>query len=459
MTEAVPYVLLEYQKLWFSDESPVKLIEKSRRVGITWTSACKAVDRCASNTMSTIYVAYEEKQGAQFIKDCATWARHYAIAFSESTQLVEDIDPATGNSKSIKAFSIDFRNGRSIQAMSSAPRNLRGKQAAVVLDEFAFHDDPQELLKAATALLMWGGKIEIISTHDGVSSYFNQIIKDVRAGALPYSLHTVTLDDALRDGLFRRICYVSGHQWSLEAEAQWRADLIKQYARGADEELHCIPSASGQGLFRRDWFEVIDHFDPRQVKMQARGWDLASSKPAPGKTPDFTRGVRGSLLTDGTIVITHVASLQDTPGRVRDLIKSCASQDGHACQIGLWTDPGSAGQYTTDDLIQHLAGYSVKAERAQKDKVSYATPWSTAAQGGRIKLLRGAWVEDYLAEVEGFPSKSHKDDQVDATSRMYQLLTGSSFQVSYDSPRTLASSTSWGAPSYEDDLPRPRSCF
>lgn len=457
-----PYVLLKYQRSWFSDPSPVKIIEKSRRIGITWASACLAIDRAATDAMSTMYIAYEERQGAQFIKDCAFWARHYQVAFSESTQLIEDVDPQTGASKSIKAFSIDFRNGRSIQAMSSAPRNLRGKAGAICLDEFAFHDQPEELLTAAIALLIWGGKVEIISTHNGIGSYFNTLIKDVKAGALPYSLHSVNLDHALADGLYKRVCYVSGQKWSLEAEAQWRADLMRQYSRNATEELLCIPSAGGIGLFKREWFEIVDSIDRRAIKMEARGWDQAGTKPTAGKSPDFTRGVKGALMPDSSIVITHVASMQDTPAKVRDLIKTCAQQDGIGCQVGLWVDPGNSGIYASDDLIAHLSGYTVKAERAAKDKIFYATPWSSAAENGRIKLLRGAWNEEWLAEAESFPSKAWKDDQVDATSRMFQLLTGTSFAYGYDSQRTIQGSPTstldrWGFDS--DDDSTTRSCF
>jgi len=50
---------------------------------------------------------------------------------------------------------------------TAAGANLRGKQGRVIIDEAAFHDNLEELLKAALALLMWGGEVRIISTHNG----------------------------------------------------------------------------------------------------------------------------------------------------------------------------------------------------------------------------------------------------------------------------------------------------
>src|SRR3546814_1424375 len=66
--------------------------------------------------------------------------------------------------------------------LSSRPRSLRGRQGYVIFDEFAFHDDPEELLKAGMAFIIWGGKVLVISTHNGDENPFNQLINDIRAG-------------------------------------------------------------------------------------------------------------------------------------------------------------------------------------------------------------------------------------------------------------------------------------
>ena len=132
-------------------------------------------------------------------------------------------------------------------ALSSAPRNLRGKHGIVVIDEAAFHDNLKELIDAALALLTWGGKIRIISTHNGADNAFNDLIIAIRAGKLKYSLHRTTLDDALADGLFHKICEATGRSWSAEAEADWRAAAIAKYPdrEVADQELVCIPRRGG----------------------------------------------------------------------------------------------------------------------------------------------------------------------------------------------------------------------
>jgi phage FluMu gp28-like protein len=242
-----PPVLLPYQQRWIADKSQVRVCEKSRRVGLSWAQAAEsALVAAAEDGMDTWYVGYNKDMAMEFIRDAGDWAKAYQLAADEMEEVVlKDGD------KDILAFRINFPSGFRITALSSRPSNLRGKQGLVVIDEAAFHPELAELLKAALALLIWGGKVVVISTHDGVENPFNELINDVRAGKLPYSVHRITLDDALEDGLYRRICLKLGITWTAAAEEAWRADLVRTYGAGADEELFCVPSQSGGAYLSR----------------------------------------------------------------------------------------------------------------------------------------------------------------------------------------------------------------
>ena len=99
-------------------------------------------------------------------------------------------------------------------ALPSVARSLRSLQGLVILDEAAFYDDLDAVIKAAMAMLMWGGKVVILSTHNGADNPFHRLIKDVNHGRLNYHLIRVTLDDALEGGLYKRICKKQGKEWS-----------------------------------------------------------------------------------------------------------------------------------------------------------------------------------------------------------------------------------------------------
>lgn len=239
-------ILLPYQKRWVRDKSKLKIAEKSRRIGLTWAEAADDSLHASSSEGSDVwYLGYSKDMAAEFINDCGKWVGHYNLAASEMEEvLVEDGDP----DKAILAYRIKFSSGYRITALSSRPANLRGKQGRVVIDEAAFHDDLPGLLKAAIALLMWGGDVRVISTHFGDDNTFNDLIGEIKSGKKKYSLHRITIDDALKDGLYKRICQVLKRDWSEKSEAEWRQEMIDFYGDDADEELFCVPS-QGSGIY------------------------------------------------------------------------------------------------------------------------------------------------------------------------------------------------------------------
>ena len=180
-----PTALLPYQQQWCADLSPVKLCEKSRRIGLTWAEAADtALLSASANGMDAWYIGYNKDMALEFIRDCANWAKYYNLVADE-IQETEEIFVAGNEKQSILAFVIRFASGWRITALSSRPSNLRGKQGRVIIDEAAFHDQLDELLKAAMALLMWGGQVHIISTHNAIDNPFNELIIDIRAGKKP----------------------------------------------------------------------------------------------------------------------------------------------------------------------------------------------------------------------------------------------------------------------------------
>ncbi|WP_370429606.1 terminase large subunit domain-containing protein [Actinobacillus pleuropneumoniae] len=249
-------LLLGYQKRWVADGSQLKIAEKSRRTGLTWAEAADDV-MIASLAKSeggsdVFYIGSNKEMAREFIDACAMWAAQFNRAAGEiQEELLQDED------KDILTYVIYFASGFKIKALSSNPKNLRGMQGVVCIDEAAFHEKLAEVLKAALALTMWGAKVRLISTHNGVDNLFNQLIQDSRAGRKSYSVHTITLDDACNEGLYQRICQVSKQPWTEEKEAAWKAGLLRETATEDDalEEYYCVPKASSGAYIPRPMIE------------------------------------------------------------------------------------------------------------------------------------------------------------------------------------------------------------
>lgn len=250
-------ILLDYQIELNASVSlfGLTVIEKSRRIGATWGLSVEAVLSSSlakgEGGMDTLYMGTSMDMAREFIDACADWARAIMPAVIEQDEFIFKEQLKDGGEKDILAFRIKFASGHQIVALSSAARSLRGRQGLVIIDEAAFHDDLEEVLKAAMAMLVWGGKVVVISTHNGFENAYNQLINEIRRGARPGNVIRVDLDDALRGGLYKRICEVTGKEWSLDLQDEWRDNLVASYGEDAEEELYCVPKdGAGSALSR-----------------------------------------------------------------------------------------------------------------------------------------------------------------------------------------------------------------
>lgn len=262
-TGTTVWPLLPYQARWVRDANPFKLCVKSRRIGISWAEAHDAtLSAAVQGGVSTYYQAYEHDMTSTFISDAYDRASEIRGALAQAG--IEEI-LLEGNAESRRrSYRLRFASGAEIVGMSSNPAQFRSRGKAghrAVIDEAAYVADLNDVLKAARAFRMWKGRVRVISTHNGATSPFARLVDELREGSRPGSLHVIPLTAALADGLFRRMCEVTGEQWSPDAEAQWEADLRAEYGEDAGEELDCVPSQGGGKWLSWDLIRGAEHPD------------------------------------------------------------------------------------------------------------------------------------------------------------------------------------------------------
>jgi len=244
-------LLLRYQRAWVLDPARIKLMEKSRQIGISWASAYSMVRRksLAGARYDGWVSSRDEIQARLFLEDCKHFAGILNTAVRDlGVQLVENE----------KTYVLEFANGCKINSMSSSPDAQAGKRGDRLLDEFALHKDPRKLYAIAYPGITWGGQLEIVSTHRGSHNFFNEIITEIREKGNPkkISLHRVTLEDALEDGFLWRL----QQKLSPEDERQEMDESAYfDFIRGgcADEESFlqeymCVPADDASAFLSYD---------------------------------------------------------------------------------------------------------------------------------------------------------------------------------------------------------------
>ena len=196
-------VFLPFQSKWIKDSSRLKLMEKSRQIGVSWCSAYAADERTAAQgaRFDQWVSSRDDLQARLFIEDCKMWAGIMNLAAKDLGEVVIDAKDK------LTAYVLQFASGRRIHSMSSNPDAQAGKRGGRILDEFALHPDPRKLWAIAYPGITWGGSMELISTHRGSHNFFNQLIREVREKGNPkkISLHRVTLQDALDQGFLFKL--------------------------------------------------------------------------------------------------------------------------------------------------------------------------------------------------------------------------------------------------------------
>lgn len=182
-------------------------------------------------------------------------------------------------------------------------------------------------------------------------------------------------------------------------------------------QLEQNPIPIGGGLFKREWFEIVDAVPDGAT--WCTGWDTADTdiESKKAKRADWTVGVT-MARHKGTFYVAHVIRTKTTTEGVDKLITSTAMVNGKRCKI---REGSGSGKATTDARLKSLAGYDYEVSPETESKEMRAKPFRQQAQGGNVKLVRGEWNVVYLDVLSSFPVGKH-DDDVDASANAFNAL-------------------------------------
>lgn len=211
-------LLLPYQAKWVNDRARFKIGVQSRQTGKSFQTACESVEDCLTDPGTKwVCLSAGERQSLEWLEKCKEWSEAFRLTiegYAEERDMGEAL---------LKAAEIRYGNGSRIIAIPANPSTARGYSANVILDEFAYQEDPDKIWAAMFPSLtnplagtfmqrvraQLAGedfshltrqqKIRIVSTFNGRENKFYQLWEKQKENG--YSGHLVTIYDAVRDGL------------------------------------------------------------------------------------------------------------------------------------------------------------------------------------------------------------------------------------------------------------------
>lgn len=203
-----------------------------------------------------------------------------------------------------------------------------------------------------------------------------------------------------------------------------RKDILGSYFFNALFQQR--PESDTAKLTDKNWLKYFDKwtdlpwlFDP--ATKFSRDWDLAATEDG----GDWLVGTLSAYYkpTD-EYAILNVKRQQLSPGKVENLVRQTALEDGPHVTIGIEQEPGSSGKLLIHSYATTvLHGFTVVGNPTSSNKVLRAQPWLANVENGRTYLLKAAWNSIFADEYDSFPGGDH-DDQVDTAGAGYSRMSG-----------------------------------
>jgi len=177
------------------------------------------------------------------------------------------------------------------------------------------------------------------------------------------------------------------------------------------------PAPAEGGRFKREWFKKIVDEAPPNLRWK-RGYDLAVSTKT---SADYTASFRCARDKLGNLYIADGYRARiEYPEQRRYAVERMQIERNteHGIESALH---GAAfvQDMRRDISYGHIA---LKSVRVDTDKLTRALAWLNLAEEGKVFLVRGPWIDEFVDEIARFPTGRY-DDQVDAVSVAVNMLS------------------------------------
>lgn len=211
-------LLYPLQRHFMDDGAQYKIGVTTRQWGKSTVTSGEAVHDCLINPGTKwVCMSAGERQSVEWLNKAKEWQAAYKMVIADVAEDRGGIAEGL-----LKSAEIQFSNGSRIIAIPANPSTARGYSANIILDEFAYHEDPdaiwaamfpsttnqlagtfldrfRALVKGEDTNIRRHMKLRVVSTFNGRNNKFFTLWE--RAAENGYSAHKVTIHDAIADGM------------------------------------------------------------------------------------------------------------------------------------------------------------------------------------------------------------------------------------------------------------------
>lgn len=187
------------------------------------------------------------------------------------------------------------------------------------------------------------------------------------------------------------------------------------------------PAPDEGGEWRKDWFEIVDKLE---VPLQSLKWELIIDGAYTKDTSNDPTGLQiGAAWGNDYVIYSSIDKYMELPELIRFIPTHIEASQ---LKVNLTLiEPKASGKSIAQLMKQSKINVAeIKTQFVNSSKIENARACSPYIEGGRVKLVKGAWNEPYLSQVGTFPNAKH-DEHIDLTCYGIErnLINKSSFDI------------------------------
>ena len=195
-----------------------------------------------------------------------------------------------------------------------------------------------------------------------------------------------------------------------EKHSAKRIKKIRQYSPITFNSLYQQrPTAQEGNMMKIDWFEIVTSFNSVKYKFEIFIDGAYTNK----TNNDPTAILYIAYNKDEIIILNSTTVRMELFELLEYFPKYCDTHNFDKSRGKVWIEPKASGK-SLRSMFQKTGFNAIEIPNKQVSagKISRVEDSAPSIQGGKVKVMKGAWNNSFFEEVASFPNGKH-DDQVD----------------------------------------------
>lgn len=173
-----------------------------------------------------------------------------------------------------------------------------------------------------------------------------------------------------------------------------------------------LPAPKEGGLIKRHWFKIISRYDFSKIKATGLTNHYMLDTAYTEKQKNDPTVIMCMSVYDNHLYVSNLARVwKEFPDLIK-FIPQFVEENGNDAQSKIVIEPKASGKSVKQQISNNTLYNVIESKPPDVDKLVRASGATPFIESGRVILVDGPWVEEFLSELTLFPNARH-DDQVD----------------------------------------------